>query len=276
MPDTTRISQQIYLLSAQALRVDCLRATLAAIALFCIAAATPPPVLAQPSSNCGPPIELSANQWRMVGIPCLPSPGSVTPPRPDRRTISGVFGPSLGTANYYNGTTGTWIVWKRVYDDSRCAVSSGPADCYVKLDLTSPANVGDAFWIYSTTAATVQFSSTFTETTTSPFAFPARLATGGNSRYYMFANPYRAKLRWASLEFVASINNAAPETFNTALAVTRSIVSKNVHYWNGNTYFTRDLSAPEASFEPKESAWLEMLTPNSSVTSGVTVQVPKP
>lgn len=276
MPDNTRISQHIYLLLAQTLRVDCLRASLAAIALFCISAATAPPVLAQPQTACGPPISLSANQWRMVGVPCVPSAGSVGPPvRPDRRNVSGVFGPSLGVANY--GVT--WIVWKRVYDDSQCAASSGPADCYVKLNLTSPANVGDAFWIYTTQAATVQFSSTFTNTPGPNFAFPARLAAGGNSRYYMFANPYRTEVRWADLLFATSVTfmgNTFPVEVNTATAVTASIVSKNVHYWNGNTYYTRDLSLPEATFLPKEAAWLEMLTPNPIVTSGVTVKVPQP
>lgn len=200
MSDNTRISQQLYLLLAQTLRVDCLRAFLAAIALFCIAAATAPPVLAQ-STACGPPIQLSANQWRLVGVPCVPSAGSPGPPvRPDRRNVSGVFGPSLGVSNY--GVT--WIVWKRVYDDSQCVVSSGPADCYVKLTLTSPANVGDAFWIYTTNAATVQFSSTFTATPGPNFSFPAKLATGGNSRYYMFANPYGSIVRWGNLQFAAS------------------------------------------------------------------------
>lgn len=275
MPDTTRFSQHVFLWLAQALRVDCLRATLAAIALFCIAAATAPPALAQPQTACGPPINLSANQWRMVGVPCAPSPGSVTPPRPDRRNISGVFGPSLGIANY--GVT--WIVWKRVYDDSQCAVPSGPADCYVKLTLASPANVGDAFWIYTTQAATVQFSSTFTTTPGPSFSFPARLATEGNSRYYMFANPYRAKVRWSDVLFATTITifgNTIPVELNPAAAATASIVSENVHYWNGNTYFTRSLSAPEATFDPKEAAWLEMLTPIPIVTSGVTVKVPQP
>jgi hypothetical protein len=275
MPDNSRISQQLYLLVAQALRVTGMRAALAAIALFCIAATTAPPVLAQPQTACGPPINLSANQWRMVGVPCQPSPGSVSPPRPDRRNVSGVFGPSLGINNY--GVT--WIVWKRVYDDSQCAVSSGPADCYVKLTLASPANVGDSFWIYTTQATTVQFSSTFTNTPGPNFAFPARLATGGNSRYYMFANPYREKVRWADLRFATTVTflgNTFPVEVGTAQAVTATIVSKNVHYWNGNTYYTRDLSAPEATFDPKEAAWLEMLTPAPIVTSGVTVKVPQP
>jgi len=272
MSDNTRISQQIYLLVAQAFRVDCLRASLAAIALFCIAAATAPPVSAQ-ATACGTPINLVANQWRMVGIPCVPSAGSPGPPvRPDRRNVSGVFGPSLGVSNY--GVT--WIVWKRVYDDSQCVVSSGPADCYVKLTLTSPANVGDSFWIYTTQARTIQFSSTFTSTPGPNFEFPGKIAMDGNSRYYMFANPYNTTVRWADLRFDVTAGGFTFPNASTALAVTAQIVSKNVHYWNGNTYFTRDLNEPEATFVPKEAAWLEMLTPLFNNVTGVTVKVPKP
>jgi len=268
MSNNSRISQRIYLLLARTLRVGCLRASLAAIALFCVAAATAPSTLAQTGLRCGSSINLLANQWRMVGVPCVPPANS--------RTVSGVFGPSLGAANYYNENTGTgtWIAWKRVYDDSgQCVVSSGPADCYVKLALTSPANVGDAFWIYTTAEARLQFPSNFNYTPGPNFEFPARLATGGNSRYYMFANPYSKTVNWADLRFATTLFGF-PVEGSTADAVALSIVSKNVHYWNGNTYFTRDLNAPAATFQPKEAAWLEMLTPSPSVTSGVTVKVP--
>lgn len=276
MTDSTRISQRLYLVFvlANTLRGKYLRAPLAALALLCIAAA-PQIVVAQTETACGPPITLSANQWRMVGIPCVPSPGSVTPPRPDRRNISGVFGPSLGVADY--GVT--WIVWKRVYDDDQCVVSSGPADCYVKLSLTSPANLGDAFWVYTTQAREIQFSSSSTLTPGPYFEFPAKLATDGNSRFYMFANPFPAAVRWADLRFATGITymgDIYPVEVTTEFAVEGSIVSKNVHYWNGNTYYTRDLSLPEASFEPKEAAWLEMLTPLPAVTPDVLVKVPMP
>lgn len=270
MSDNNRILQHIYLLLAQTLRVGNLRTPLAAIALFCIAAAMAPPAQAQ---NCGPPIQLAANQWRMVGVPCLPSPGRQTPPvQPDRRTVGGVFGPSLGNTSY--GVT--WIAWKRVYDDGQCVVSSGPADCYVKLTLTSPANVGDAFWIYTTQATTLQFSSTSTATPGPEFTFPGKLATGGNSRYYMFANPYRSNVRWGDLRFAVTVGAFPPVEGPTSAAVAFNIVSKNVHYWNGNTYFTRDLTAPEATFVPKEAAWLEMLTPSIPGVTALTVKVLQP
>jgi hypothetical protein len=263
MSDNSHISQRIHLLLARTLRVDFRRASLAAIALFCIAAATAPPVSAQTGLRCGFSINLLANQWRMVGVPCVPPTNS--------RTVAGVFGSSLGANSY--GVT--WIAWKRVYDDSsQCVVSSGPADCYVKLTLTSPANVGDAFWIYTTVNARVQFPSNFNFTPGPNFQFPATLTTGSTtdpSRYYMFANPYSRTVNWADLRF-------AIQSFelSTANAVALSLISKNVNYWNGNTYFTRDLNAPAATFQPKEAAWLEWLPLPFIPPSGATVIVPQP
>jgi hypothetical protein len=139
--------------------------------------------------------------------------------------------------------------------------------------LTSPANVGDAFWIYTTVNARVQFPSNFNFTPGPNFQFPATLATGSNSRYYMFANPYSRTVNWADLRFATTLFGI-PVEGSTADAVD-IIVSKNVHYWNGNTYFTRDLNAPAATFLPKEAAWLEMLQ-SPIITSAVTVKVPQP
>ncbi|MCB1687599.1 MAG: hypothetical protein KDI33_03905 [Halioglobus sp.] len=170
----------------------------------------------------------------------------------------------------------TWIAWKRVYDDSQCVVSSGPSDCYKRLTLASSATTGDAFWIYTTEQKTMQFSSTTASTPGPYFEFPARLSTDGNSRYYMFANPYSATVSWSNVVFPSLIFGFFPYNLTIQEAIDNSVVSKNVHYWNGNTYFTRDLSSPAATFTAKTSAWLEMLRPNPFVISNVQVRVPKP
>lgn len=237
------------------------RAPLAAFALYCMASALAPQAMAQ---ACGPSLTLAANQWTMVGIPCVP-PAS-------KRTIGDVFGPSLGTANY--GVT--WIAWKRVYDDSQCVVSSGPSDCYVKLTLASAATTGDAFWIYTTLQKTLQFSSSTTSTPGPFFQFPATLSTDGNSRYYMFANPYAGTVSWSDVVFPSTLFGFFSFTLSVQQAVNNSVVSKDVHYWNGNTYFTRDLTNPVATFTAKGAAWLEMLQPTSSFISNVSVRVPQP
>jgi hypothetical protein len=238
------------------------RNKLAIITLFCAAAFMAPHALAQPA--CGSSISLSADQWTMVGIPCVPAAAN--------RTVGKIFGPSLGTADY--GVT--WIAWKRVYDSNQCVVASGPADCYIKQTLDSAANTGDAFWIFTTEQKTLQFSSTSTNTPGPYFEFPATLSTDGNSRYYMFANPYSATVNWSDLAFSTLLFGVIPVVGTTQQAIDASIVSKNVNYWNGNTYFTRDLTAPAATFTAKQAAWLEMLQPNPAWIPSVNVRVPKP
>lgn len=238
-----------------------MRAHLAALVLFCLAATAAPHALAQPA--CGGSITLAADEWTMVGISCVPAAAN--------RTVGKIFGPSLGTADY--GVT--WIAWKRVYDDSQCVVASGPADCYIKQTLDSAANTGDAFWIFTTQQKTLQYSSTSTSTAGPSFEFPAKLSTDGNSRYYMFANPYSTTVSWADIVFPARLFNFFTVSLSSQQAVNNAIVSKNVHYWNGNTYFTRDLTAPVATFGAKQAAWLEMLQP-STAFSNVRVRVPRP
>jgi hypothetical protein len=238
-----------------------IRTPLTAIALYCMAITLAPQAIA--AQACGPSPTLLADQWAMVGIPCVPPEA--------KRTIGHVFGPSLGTANY----DVTWIVWKRVYDDPQCVVLSGPSDCYIKLTLESAATTGDAFWIYTTQQTQLQFSSTTASTPGPYFEFPATLSTDGNSRYYMFANPYGSKVTWDDLLFPAVVSGSSVN-LTTQEAVNNSIVSKNVYYWNGNTYYTRDLSSPVASFKAKEAAWLEMLEPDPVISPPVSVRVPKP
>ncbi len=240
-----------------------IRAPLAAIALCCVAIAMTPQAIAQ---ACGPSVTLSANQWTMVGIPCVPPAA--------KRNIGDVFGPSLGTSNY--GVT--WIAWKRVYDDAQCTVSTGPSDCYVKLTLASAATTGDAFWLYTTEQKTLQFSSTTASTPGPSFQFPAKVSSDGNSRYYMFANPYAATVSWANVVFPSTLTLwgvTIPYTLSVQQAIDTTVVSKNINYWNGNTYYTRDLNSPVATFTAKTSVWLEMLKPNSAITN-ISVSVLKP
>jgi len=238
-----------------------LRQKIAGIALLLITLALAPQTFAQ---VCGPAITLNAEQWRLVGIPCTPATGA---------TVGSVFGPSLDTTKY--GVT--WIAWKRIYDaPTQCAVASGPADCYTKLTLNSTVSAGDAFWIYSTLVKTLTFPSITTATPGPYFQIPAKVAINNETpRYYMFANPYGATVNWADLRFAGGNGNT---TIGTKTAVALSIVTANVHYWNGsNTYYTRSLSSiPEATFVPKEAAWLEMLAGVEPLIPNLVIRVPKP
>lgn len=261
MANRPRITQHFCRLFMNTTAMEYIRAPLAAITLLLLTVALSPQALAQQA--CGPSLTLTADQWTMVGIPCVPPVA--------KQNIGDVFGPSLGTEDY--GVT--WIAWKRIYDDNQCVVNAGPSDCYTKLTLASAATTGDAFWIYTTEQKTFQFSST-TTSTPGPFEFPAKLSTDGNSRYYMFANPYAATVEWADVLFSTLLFGAFEVVGTTQQAIDASVVSKNVHYWNGNTYFTRDLTAPAATFEAKEAAWLEMLQPDAFIFQNINVLVLKP
>jgi hypothetical protein len=240
------------------------RSRLTAIMLLCMAVTTASQAVAQ---ACGSTINLVANQWRMVGLSCVP-PGSAT--------VGSLFA-SLGAADY----NVTWVVWKRVYNDTTlCAAVPSPNDCYTKLTTASPVATGDAFWVYTTVAApTFQFSGANTATPGTYFEFPATLSTNGNSRYYMFGNPYPTTGNWADFGWRVTLFGFLPYTGTTQQAIDNDIVSKNVYYWNGtNTYFTRDNTSspnPAATFTGKQAAWFEFLQPNVAIAN-VRVRVPGP
>jgi hypothetical protein len=265
MSHSKRISQHMLRLPLLKSLARLVHTPLAIIALVCAT------VVVSPQANsqaCGPSLTLAANQWTMVGIPCVPPTGS--------GTIGDVFGPSLGTEDY--GVT--WIAWKRVYDDNQCVVSSGPADCYIKLTLTSAATTGDAFWIYTTVEEEWQPGSLTASTTDAFVDIPVPLSTDGNSRYFMFANPYSDTIQWernGDIRFTVTRGNGTTANFSALQAINRSIVGSNIHYWNGNTYYTYALDDNNATFKAKESAWLEMLQPtNTRLTTPASVRVSKP
>lgn len=222
------------------------------------------------AQTCGAPITLSADQWRMVGIPCDPGANN---------TIADVFGPSMGIANY--GVT--WIAWKRLYDaPGSCAADPDPGDCYVKLTISDTVDAGDALWIYTTQQVSLDFSSIISSTPGPTFSFPAKLSTNGNVRYYMLANPYADTVNWADLVFNVVWFGFISIDYSTADAVGLGAVTENVYYWNGtNTYYTRNLGSipPAATFVAKEASWLE--APGGSTffadfSSPVTIRVPDP
>jgi len=243
---------------------------LAAPAILCLFATVAPQAAAQ---ACGPALAVNANQWSMVGVPCVP-PASAS-------TAAAVFGPSLnaaaGAPSY--GYNVTWVLWKKGYDSVTCAGASDPNNCYVKLAATSTVKAGDAFWLYTKQAATLDFTSLGATSTPGPhFEFPAQIAPdNATPRYYLFANPYGSTVNWADLRFLGLVGGAS-KNWSTQEAVTRFMVTANIYYWNGsNTYYTRSLtSIPAATFEPKASAWMEMLRGIPPFATDLTVRVPKP
>jgi len=248
----------------------CLLSLLVLPAVLFLSVALAPRAAAQ---ACGPTLAVTANQWSMVGVPCVP-PGSAN-------TAAAFFGPSLnaaaGAPSY--GYNVTWVLWKKGYDPVTCAGASDPNNCYVKLAATDTVSAGDAFWLYTTLAATLDFTAPGATATPGPhLEFPAQSAPdNANPRYYMFANPYGSTVNWADLRFLGMVGGAS-KNYSTQEAVDKQkFVTANIYYWNGNTYFTRSLtSIPAATFEPNEGAWMEMLRGVPPFAEDLTVRVPKP
>jgi hypothetical protein len=251
VPDTTQSSNRVRFLGCR----------LTALVALILAATIAPQAVAQ---VCGPNVNLAANQWIMVGVPCEPDANN--------NTVGDVFGPSLNAADYGS----TWILYKRVYDVLVPSPGIPPNDYYTALAVTDSVAAGDAFWIWTDVGATLDFSSIGATSTAGPtFEFPAVVAESNDSpRYYLFANPYGADVLWEDLVFAGNGGRA----FKTKAAIGISIVGENVHYWNGNTYFTRSInSVPEAaSFVPKEAAWIEMLAGQPPLVQNLRVVVSEP
>lgn len=244
--------------------VEFIRAQLTAIAFLCLATTIAPAAIAQCGSNT---VTLSANQWSMVGVPCVPGASN---------TILDVFGPSLGAANFNS----TWLAYKRIYDDPvQCAVTSEPNDCYVRSTSTDTVSVGDAFWIYTLVEQPLDFSTIGASSTPGPeFVLVATSSTAFDDRYYMLANPYASTVSWSDLRITGFFLGFASVDYTIQEAVDAGVVSANVYYWNGiNTYFTRSLtSLPDpATFEPKQSAWIQY-TPLSVLFNDLMVHIPEP
>ncbi len=226
---------------------------LARVSLLCLTMGMAPQALTQ--NACGAPITLTPNQWRMVAIPCNPGADN---------TIVDVFGTSLGVY----GTT--WIAWKRTYD------ASGN-DAYVKLASTDTVSTGEALWLYSTVAGPLQVGSATATSTVAPFPVTTPPPTTNSKRFFLFANPYNEIFRARDLRFTATYTGGGGITnASTRQAVRQNILERRMHFWNGNTYFSRGVRNNNGSrIQPYESCWLEISTETNQLVT-LEISAPQP
>lgn len=251
-------------------RLACAHYRLSVPALLYLAAAFAP----QAAAQCGPTLNVPANQWTMVGVPCVPAGPN--------NTVATFFGPSLnggsGAPNYdYNST---WVLYRKGYSPADCTGAPDPNNCYVRMAATNTVAAGNAFWLYTTQARTINFSGLGAGVTPGPnFNFPAIAAeSNANPRYYMFSNPYEATVSYANFRWSGLLFGFIPLNVATPDPVAANIVTGVAHYWNGNAYFPRSYNGiPPATFAPKEGAWLEYLLGVAPLFPfGITVSVPDP
>lgn len=236
---------------------------IALAATLWLAAALAPQAFAASCTSSS--LTLTANQWRMVGIPCVPVSRTG-----GAATVGNVFlGTNLVAANYFNGSnaaTATWVLWKRTY--------TATGDSYTRMAATDPVVTGGAYWLYTKVGGAFQVNGTATPGTsyTTPTGGLPTFPSGTN-RYVMYANPWaNGSLVWdEDLQFTGS-GNTWPFWFVTLF----NYVSADVSYWNGNTYYTRsNSSSPVATFAPNEAAWIRLL-PNAASSTGVSFIAARP
>jgi hypothetical protein len=208
----------------------------------------------------------------MLGVPCVPPGGG--------NSIAEVFA-SLNVDglpnNGYGTVSGTWIAYKKGYNATQCPTATDPNNCYIKMAGTDTVTAGDALWVYSLRNATLDLSGIGASSTPGPSVdFPARLALGGSaSRYSMFANPYAKTVIGPNLKF-PYVFIIFPGVADLQTAIDNNVIRRNAHYWNGNTYYTRDLTTPAATFTAKQAAWLEWGPGAGGFVSNTELRITKP
>lgn len=238
-----------------------------ALTAVCIAAALAPRAFAASCTTTS--LALTADRWTMVGIPCVPVSRTG-----GAAQVGNVFlGTNLTAANYFNGNnaaTATWVLWQRTY--------TAAGDSYRRMAATDPVTTGGAYWLYTRVAGGYQVNGTPTPGAAFTVPSPGLPAAPAAGRYIMYANPWATTnpLNWSALLWNGTFLGFPFVNSTTSLVVAAGLVSKDVSYWNGNTYLTRDnTNAPVATFRPNEAAWIQ-IRPLGSGFTNVQITANKP
>ena len=170
-------------------------------------------------SQCGPlpSPALTANQWSLVSLPCMPT----------TMTVDGVWGDELGTTNY----DATWVVYER--DEIN--------DSYTKLMINSPVNQDAAYWVLSLAGASWNLDGTPTPLVAGSLGCPTAncyeipLVPPGNPgemRYNMVGFPYPILIPWQDVH----VRTDGLGVLNPSEAQALNVLSNTFWIWNGNAY----------------------------------------
>ncbi|MDE0952260.1 MAG: hypothetical protein OSA45_13390 [Halioglobus sp.] len=98
-----------------------------------------------------------------------------------------------------------------------------------------------------------------------------------NSKRFLFANPYNQIFRARDLRFTATYTDGGGITnASTRQAVRQKILEKRMHFWNGNTYFSKGVRSNNGSrIQPYESCWLEISTETNQLAT-LEISAPQP
>ena len=169
-------------------------------------------------SQCGPlpSATLTANQWSLASLPCLPN----VP------TVEGIWGDELGAGSY----DVSWVVYER----------NEATDSYTKLAINSPVNQDSAYWILSLSGASWNLDGTPTPVVGSigcpaascyeiPLTPPAN---PGEMRYNMVGFPFATMIPWQDVH----VRTSSLGVLNPSEAQALNVMSNTFWIWNGNAY----------------------------------------
>jgi hypothetical protein len=198
------------------------------------------------SGACGAPIDVPANTWTLVGISCVPDGAE--------STITDFFA-DLGTTNY----AVDWIVWRREYDNLTLCSAANFNDCYVKSLASDTVENGDALWVYSVNQASLSYPVSASVQGRRTVRTPALFSSDTNPRDYLLANPFAGTINVSEARLFVNNGNGGRARLSISNAVAAGYIDRPIHYWNGNTYFTRDITGAvgdQPQLRSKEAVWI--------------------
>lgn len=175
---------------------------------------------------CTQTISLTEDEWRMFSLPCLVGISTGA-------TVADILGDDLG------GTYDTnWVVFER----------DAVNDTYTQLSLASEMETGKGYWVKSLLAG--QSFDVEGQYSASPDIYLSG-ATGG--RWNMIGHPLDYSVSWSDAQVLDG-----PDMLSISDVNTTTEMSKQIHYWNGNTYDTFDdvTLGMEGTLEAGKAYWV--------------------
>ncbi len=216
------------------------------------------------ANPCGCGIGLTASQWQMLALPCVPSSG----------TVGGTFG-NAPAANFdstlYDNTTSGWAMF------NRDAAAAGAAGSDVKLASSDALSTGTGYWIKSLTAPvgdklTVAGTATVIDVTQEQGCASVngcaavQLGTvSGTSGYNLVGNPFPFDVDWAKVKVEVNVSGT-PTFYSPSAAETAGFLSKQIWIWNGTAYDTYDDVTFIGNLLYFKSFWVKILPGASGKT----------
>lgn len=177
---------------------------------------------------CTQTISLTQNKWKMFSLPCLVGVSTGV-------TVADILGDDM------SGTYDVdWVVFER----------NAVTDTNDRLGLASAMENGKGYWVFSTQAG--QSFDVEGQYAASPDIY---LSGSAGGRWNMIGHPLDYSVSWSDVDVIDDATIMGIGSVNTS-----TDMSKQIHYWNGNTYDTFDdvTSGMEGTLEAGKAYWVKV------------------